>query len=465
MWKSAVVRVFATTQEPDHVSPWQSESPREGSGSGVVVAPGRILTGAHVVADATFLQVQKIAEPDKFLARVAGVCHDADLALLAIDDPRFMHDVTPAPLGELPDFQDRVLVVGFPVGGDEISVTEGIVSRIELQRYSHSSRELLAVTVDAAINEGNSGGPVLDDEGHVVGIAFQSLEDAENIGEMVPAPIIRRFLDGIEQQRPLEVPGLGIHTQNLENPTLRRVVGLANGESGVLVENVDFDSSAWGAVEPGDALLAIDGHGIANNGTIRYRERYRTGFEVLLGERFTGDPLPLTLLRDGRRRDVELELRHYRPLVPHGGHDREPQWFVFGGLVFQTLSRDYLATWRDKWWERAPRELVHLYFAGVRQADRRELVVLTQVLADEINIGYSPFQDECVVSIGGERPVDLADFARRIDACAELVDLRTSLGGRIVLDAAAAREAGPRILARYRVPTDRSEALTAGARA
>ena len=61
-----------------------------------MIGPGRVLTGAHVVANATFVQVRKVADPDKFVARVCAICHDSDLALLAIDDRRFTEDVEPA---------------------------------------------------------------------------------------------------------------------------------------------------------------------------------------------------------------------------------------------------------------------------------------------------------------------------------------------------------------------------------
>jgi S1-C subfamily serine protease len=168
-----VVRVFAPTQAADYDCPWQACSPVNSTGSGVVIGAGEILTGAHVVANATFLQVQKPSMPDKAVARVKRISHDCDLALLEIvDPPGFLDDILPATLGELPRLHDEVAVVGYPVGGEEISVTEGVVSRVEVQRYSHSERYLLAVTVDAAINAGNSGGPVFG-KGEVVGIAFQ----------------------------------------------------------------------------------------------------------------------------------------------------------------------------------------------------------------------------------------------------------------------------------------------------
>src|SRR5690349_13910929 len=127
---SSVVRIYATTQDPDYDSPWQAQLPSSSTGSGVVIAPNRILTGAHVIANGTFVQVQKIHDPDKAVARVIGVCHDCDLALLEVDGRRFMEGIEPARIGELADLRDRVAVVGFPVGGEEISITEGVVSRI-----------------------------------------------------------------------------------------------------------------------------------------------------------------------------------------------------------------------------------------------------------------------------------------------------------------------------------------------
>ncbi|MCA8967116.1 MAG: trypsin-like peptidase domain-containing protein, partial [Planctomycetes bacterium] len=77
-----VVRVYCTYQDPDYESPWQSVAPRHSTGSGVVIGRRQILTGAHVVANATFVQVQRPSDPEKIVARVIAISHDSDLALL-----------------------------------------------------------------------------------------------------------------------------------------------------------------------------------------------------------------------------------------------------------------------------------------------------------------------------------------------------------------------------------------------
>ena len=450
-----VVRVFATTQDPDHDSPWQTRSPSSSTGSGVVIAGGAILTGAHVVANATFLQVQKPSHPDKAIARVRAVCHDADLALLEVVEPAdFLHDVTPAELGDMPRLRDQVAVVGYPVGGEEISITEGVVSRIEVQRYSHSQRHLLAVTVDAAINAGNSGGPVFGG-GKVVGIAFQKLTGVDNIGEMVPPPVIRAFLAGVAAGKQPVIPALGLVTQNLENPYLRRQLGVPDGNAGVMVVTVDHASASDGVLAPRDVITHIDGLPIANNGTVQYDGRHRTRYDVVLGTHFVGDVVPLRVLRGGQARELTVTLTPWRPLVPRSRYDHAPRYVVYGGLVFQTLTRDFLTTW-DKWWNKAPKEFLYYYYLGHRTEEREEVVILTQILADEINVGYGHLYNEGVASVNGHMPRDLTDLCERLTAATGVVEIQTTSGGVIMLDAAEVKRATPRILERYRVPRDRS---------
>jgi S1-C subfamily serine protease len=453
-----VVRVFATSQDPDFDGPWQARTPSNSTGSAVVIGKGLLLTGAHVVANATFMQIQKVSAPDKAIARVKAVSHDCDLALLEVVEPAdFLDDIEPAEVGEMPRLRDEVAVVGYPVGGEEISITEGVVSRIEVQRYSHSQRHLLAVTVDAAINAGNSGGPVFGD-GKVVGIAFQKLTGVDNIGEMVPPPIIRSFLDGVEKGKRPEIPALGITTQNLENPLLRKQLGLGDGERGVVVLHVDYSGSADGILQQRDVITAIDGLPIANNGTVQFMSRYRTRYDVVLGYRYIGDKVKLDIKRSGKAKTVEVELKAWQPLVPRSRYDQPPQYFVYGGLVFQTLTRDYLTTW-DKWWNKAPKEFLNYYYLGYRTPEQHEVVILTQILADEINVGYAHLYNEAIATLNGKQPLDMVDFVQQLSAARGVVEITTTSGGVIMLDADEVRKATPRILQRYHIPRDRTAGL------
>jgi len=425
----------------------------------VVVGSREILTGAHVIANATFVQVQKPSDPTKVTAQVVSVCHDADLALLRVEDAAFTRGITAAKIGNLPKLRDEVQVVGYPVGGEEVSITEGVVSRIEVQRYEHSQRHLLAVTVDAAINSGNSGGPVFA-RNKVVGIAIQAMPDAENIGEMVPAPLIRRFLDvARREEREPQVPGLGITTQPLENPALREWLGMKGRDSGVLVTAVQYGSSAYGRLESGDVLLALDGMSIANNGTVQYRGRFRCQFDVAVGDYGVGDTIKARVLRKGRRTEVALTMAPMCWLVPRIEFERKPTWFLFGGLVFQRLTTEMLRIWGEHWWDKAPKELLNLYYSGERRADRQEIIVLAQVLADAVNVGYEPFTSDVVLEVNGTRPANMAEFVKVVDRSDSEVFIRLSSGASVLLPGAGARQSHDRIISRYHLPGDRSPDL------
>ena len=256
----SVVKVFTVSDAPNYEQPWQTDGPASSSGSGAIIRTRqgpRVLTNAHVVENQVFVEVRRYGESHKYVARVEGVSHDCDLALLSVAEESFFADAKPLPLGKLPALTDRVSVLGYPIGGDGISITDGIVSRIEMFRYAQSQRLLLAVQVDAAINSGNSGGPVIKN-GEIVGVAFQSLEEGEGINYMIAAPVVRHFIRDVESGVVGGFPHLGIRLQPLESTAHRQALRLSKPH-GALVCQVAYDSSAWGKLKPDDVLLEIAG--------------------------------------------------------------------------------------------------------------------------------------------------------------------------------------------------------------
>ena len=256
----------------------------------------------------------------------------------------------------------------------------------------------------------------------------------------------------------MQLPTLGVSTQNLENPMMRKRLGMRPKESGVLVLKVEYGSSAWGQVKAGDTLLKIAGTSIANNCTITYRNKHRTRFDVVLGEARVGDALSLRVLRGGKRLNLTLELKPKVDLVPRSQYDVSPSYYIFGGLVFQVLCRDYLATW-DSWWEKAPKEFLYTYYAGSRTADKLETVILCQILADEINVGYEGLYSESISSVNGKKVRDMKHFVSLIESCKDCVEIRTSSNSLIVLDIDEVHKRSPAILERYRIERDRSTDL------
>ncbi len=457
----AVFEVHATLRGRDYLSPWNPGNSWTVEGSGWLAAPGRIVTNAHVVDDATYVEVRRHGDPRRVEARVAFVAHEADLALLEITPPAEWQDVEPLPLGPLPRTQQSVAVYGFPMGGDTLSVTQGVVSRVEHQAYVHSGRRLLAAQIDAAINPGNSGGPVVMD-GQVVGVAMQGYSGADNIGYMIPAPVVRHVLEDVQDGRYDGFPVLGIDHQELQSPDLRRKYGLPEGRSGVLVRAVHVGGSADGWLKAGDVLLSIEGHALAPNGSVEFRPRERTDSSYFLDLLPVGARASLEVLREREVRELRLPLR--AGSFPQGRvaveeFQRSPRYLVYGGMVFLPLTRNVLQQFGPEWWATAPRSLVA---GATRRAtyEGEEPVFLSRVLAGPVNEGYHDLSDRLVESVDGVRPRDFAHFVQLVEGGpAPFVSIRLDEDYEIALERARVKAESAALLRRYGIQADRSAHL------
>ena len=462
--KNSVVKIYTVYNTYDYDRPWQMKGQDSCSGSGTIIAGKRILTNAHVVADHTFIQVRKAGDAKRYTAEVEVVAHKCDLAILKVNDDAFFENVDPIQIGDLPRVRDRVAVYGFPEGGDELSITEGVVSRVEHNLYSHSFAHLLTCQIDAAINEGNSGGPVMKED-KLVGVAFQAMsrEDVENIGYMVPSPVIKHFLTDIADGTYDGIPELGISSQNLENPDIRQRFGMSKTETGALVTHIDPDSPAKGVLRPGDVVLSIDGVRVENDRTVEFREGERTHLAYLIQQKQMNDNVRLKILRQNKVMNVVVKLSlplHSSRLVPHEQYDVMPTYYILGGMLFEPVTLNYLKTWGKKWIFSAPDDLTHYYLNGKRTEDRKEVIVLVEVLADEINVGYHDLDNRVVSYVNGKKISTMEDlvaaFEEHQGPYHTILDER---GHQIVLDRRKVDQNGQRILTRYRITSDRSEDL------
>src|ERR1700728_2530617 len=195
--ENSVVKIFSTMRYPDPYKPWTKQAPSEAPASGVVIEGKRILTNAHVVLYASQVQIQANAAGDKLPATVIAVAPGIDLAVLQVDDATFFDTHPPvARASKLPQIKDAVLAYGFPTGGNSLSITKGIVSRIEFVAYNYPVFGL-RIQVDAAINPGNSGGPAIAGD-KMIGLAFSRLGgDSQNIGYIIPNEEVDLFLKDI----------------------------------------------------------------------------------------------------------------------------------------------------------------------------------------------------------------------------------------------------------------------------
>ena len=278
----------------------------EGTGSGVVWdTNGNVITNFHVIQNADAAQVT-LADQSNWKARVVGVAPDKDLAVLRIDAPATR--LRPIPIGTSKDLQvgQGVFAIGNPFGLDQ-TLTTGVISALGREIESVTRRPIQGVIqTDAAVNPGNSGGPLLDSAGRLIGVnaAIYSPSGASaGIGFAIPVDTVNRIVPELIRYGKITRPGIGV--QAAEDQIAQQL-----GVKGVLVVDVVAGSAAAkagirptkreasGRVRLGDVIVAVDGVKVGSpNDLFLALEKYKIG-----------DTVNFSLLRDGKTVQTRVTL-------------------------------------------------------------------------------------------------------------------------------------------------------------
>ena len=454
---NAIVKIISVSCEPNFILPWEKKMQDHSSGSGVVIKGNYILTNAHNVAYSTYISVSKNNDGFPVNAKIVAINHQCDLALLKVENDSFFEDISPFEIGETPPVQNQVLVAGYPFGGDGISITQGIISRIETIIYSHSYESLLAAQLDAAVNSGNSGGPAIHN-GKVAGIVFQGSKEGEGLGYIIHTDIIKHFLNDAKDGSIKGFGRFGLSLGTLENPDARTFLKMKEKQSGVLILDKAKNLISKPEIKVGDVLLENDGFKIMNNANIRNERNETVLFRTISDRKELGDFVNVKLLRDGKEFDAQIQLVKRNCKVKPYLYETPAKYFTIGGYVFTTLTFSYIA----EWWNAQSSPPHNLLDCLNNEFDNEddEVVILSQVLGDEVNLGYQYISHEIVVAVNDKKIKNLKQFTEIIDAQKDgFVKITTADKSQIILDIKKARNGWERIKKNYKIPADRSDDL------
>ena len=456
--EKSVVQIFTEFVEPNWAAPWIFDIPRRASGTGFLIDGNRIMTNAHVVAWTTQLVVRKYHDPKPYFAKVEFVAHDIDLAVIKVDDPDFYKGMKPLDFGPLPKVRSPVVTYGFPAGGQQISYTRGVVSRIEVEGYVHpGNRAFLAVQTDAAINPGNSGGPVIQDD-KVVGVAFEGISGLQSTGYFIPTVIIHHFLDDIKDGVYDGVPEAGLRLSPLQNPAFRSMLKLPeDSKQGVRVDQILDVPTTQALLKPNDVIMQVGDYPVDDDGTITY-DGNTVGVSAAVDLAQNGGTVPMKIWRDGQMIDVKLPVKVDTDDDAQGNqYDVLPHYYIYGGLVFAPLSLDYLKTLGQDWTASAGRELIYeLYYRHTEDPKhwRPEPVVLASILDNSVNANFTTRGQALVDKINGMTINRLSDVPKAFAANAGPDAIIEFLPDHHfeVIRKDDAEKANPDILSTYSVP-------------
>jgi S1-C subfamily serine protease len=336
----SVVKMFSTVRRPDPLKPWNKQPSEERSGTGVIIEGKRILTNAHVVMYASQVEVQAYQAGDKVSATVEAIAPGIDLAVVKLDDEKLF--ATHPPLARataLPDVKEPVMAYGYPTGGSNLSITKGIVSRIEFTGYNHPVQGL-RIQIDAAINPGNSGGPaVVGDK--MIGLAFSSLGGAQNIGYIIPNEEIDLFLKDVADGHYDGKPGMFEDLQTLENPALRAFLKLGPEVQGTIVHE-PFTRNGPSPLKVWDVITRIGDVSVDDQGMVQIGPNLRIRFQYLVQHMVKNGEVPLTVLRGGKSLTVQLPVSPAFPMLVPDPEGTYPPYFIYGPLVFSSGTSELM---------------------------------------------------------------------------------------------------------------------------
>lgn len=451
-----VVNIDVSVLFPDYREPWNAGQPSGGSGTGFLIGKNRFLTNAHVVSNATRILIRTSSDPEPHPAKIVHIAHDCDLAIIEAEDAAHFEKLKPVEFGGIPQLNTEVIAIGYPIGGDRISVTRGVVSRIDFRPYSHTSVDShLAIQVDAAINPGNSGGPVMQ-EGKVVGVAFQGFSGrvAQNVGYMIPVPVIKRFLKDVEDGSYDHYVDLAASDFAIENSAQAKALGLSGGGVGVMVGDVEPAGSVGEILKVGDVIMSIDDNPVLNNGLVRFEGELMDMNEIV-ERKFAGDVIKLAYMRGGKEQHATVTLKRFDPYVRLGAqYNQRPRYIVNAGLVFQPLDRNLMDAHQMR--DSTVNYVFDNFLTEKLYVERPEPVVLTSVLPDEVNTWITPYAHSIVDEINGVKIKSLKDVeAALAKKDKPFIEIRLLDKNRpIVLKRELANAAHPRIMQTYNISAD-----------
>lgn len=453
--RAGVVSVRVTGQDWNWRAPWEKQAPWTRTVTGLVVPGRRILAASTAFGNPLLVEAQKLGSDARSVARVELVDHEGPLALIAVDDPAFWEGLEPLPLEPRAPVEGAVTILRWQRTG-LLDSYPGALRQLRAGRHGLSQTSLLTLDVSSSA-EGLGESEVVVSSGRVAGLVTGRAADTY---AAIAAPVLAQFLAGAQARDWRGFPRAGLAWQDLTNPALRESLGLAAGETGIRLTRVLPHGSAGGVLRPGDVVLELGGAKLDPTGYYEHPLYGRMLFALLFSDgRKPGDTMPVKVLREGKRLDLELSLRAMAPeqdRVPPYVYGRGPDYVIKGGLVFEELTRPYLATWGD-WTRRAPPRLL---VAIDREPDDalgepKRLLLLSSVLPDAANLGYQQLRDLIVSKVNGRPVKNLAELREAFATPSSgfhVIELLPGQGtARIVLDAAEAEAAGSRLRQAYGV--------------
>ncbi|MDQ6860160.1 MAG: PDZ domain-containing protein [Verrucomicrobiota bacterium] len=413
----SLVRVNVTGQPYDYQRPWQKKAAFSKRALGTVLAKGRVLVTADLVANQNFVELERAETGEKTGAEVLAIDYEANLALLEPSDKNFLNGLTPLQLATDTMVGDRISALQLePTGA--LVVTDGLVTTVQMTRYPAEVGQFLTYRISMSMQyRENSYTIPLVKNNKLAGLLLR-YDPRSQVLDAIPAPIIAHFLKATEATPYQGFPSAGFSFFPTRDPQLRKFAGQTGKPGGVYVMGVEPNMPAAKAgMQVGDIVTSVGTSEIDQNGNYVDPLYGKIEFTNLITSRgFAGDTVPFQIQRAGKPMTLNVVLEHRAAsdyVVPPYTMGQPPSYVVLGGLIFQELSRTYLREWGATWQKEAPQKFVYLdrFQSELFPEGNRRVVILSQVLPANTTIGYDDLSYLVVQKVNGREVKSLRDLA------------------------------------------------------
>ncbi len=415
----SVVRVNSTNQAFNFTRPWIKRPPYSRRGIGAVLDGARVLVTAELIGSRTYVELEDPATSEKAPAIVELVDYEANLAILKPQDPAFLKNALPVSLAADASVGDAVEILQLEANGSA-AMTPGVVTTITVDTYPADGIGLLTykVSVPLQFRDNSFTVPAFLD-GRLAGLLMR-YDSRSQTADVIPSSVISAFLKRAGSAPYRSFPRAGIVFSQTRDPQFRRYLGMNGEKSGVYISAVQHGNAAEKAgLKKGDVLLEVGGFAIDQDGNYENPKFGKIPFgHIIATENLPGGQLPIRILRDGKSIALQLPLepRDLGAMISESFiMDRQPRYYILGGLDFQELSRPFLREWGSDWKSEAPQRLVYLdEFQDELPAGTGKIVFLNQVLPADTSLGYEELSSLVVERINGRAIHRLEDVAEAV---------------------------------------------------
>lgn len=454
LWIKHLVRIRSTVQSYQFRHPWAKNVPITKSGVGVILQGGNALVTAELVANHTYVEMENPRTSERRPAEVIRIDYDCNLAL--IHPASFFTDLMPCELDLHAKSGDPIHILQLQSNG-QLNAISGNLTTTTVTPYPQGTDSLLIFRVSAPVSTRNHDltQPVVRGQ-KLTGLVMQSDSRNQNY-EIIPARVIQQFVKN--KLRYAGVPRLGLSTTSAQDPQLRKWLNLPKSGGVYICQVEENGPAAKVGLQRGNILFAVDGHDVDEQGNIDDPDFGKINFNYLIStEHNIGDQVTVKIFQNGKFFGKKITLAAQSPeetLSPAYVIDREPGYFILGGLVFMELSRPYLQEWGADWKKRAPQRLVYIdQYQKELSHFRGKIVFLSEVLPSENTMGFDSLSHLILTKVNGypiHSLTDLANAATQPIAGLQKIEFLED-PHMVYLDAMAAAKADLKLIKDYSIP-------------